>query len=77
MYILPAFQRVGLGARLIDAAIEHAIEQGRKSVWLSAWEQADWALNFYTKVGFRKVGTQEFRIGATAFTDFVMWLPFD
>ena len=77
VYILPGFQRLGLGARLIDAAIRRAGDQGLNSVWLSAWEHADWALNFYLKAGFRRVGTQEFRVGATAYTDHVMWLPFD
>ena len=77
LYVVPAFQRYGLGAQLVDVAIGKARDDGIKGVWLSAWEQADWAIGFYRKVGFRQVGTQAFRVGTTAFTDFIMYLAVD
>jgi len=77
LYILPAFQRFGLGRRLVDVAIQKTTALGRASIWLSAWEGADWAINFYTKVGFQKVGTQAFKVGQTAYTDLLLWRPVD
>ena len=77
LYILPDFQRFGLGRRLVDAAVVFAQEHDAHGLWLSAWKDADWAIGFYTKSGFRQVGTQEFRVGETRYTDYLMWLPFD
>ena len=77
LYILPTFQRFGLGRRLIDVAIEKTATLGLASIWLSAWEKADWATNFYTKVGFHQVGTHAFKVGNTAYTDLIFWMPVD
>jgi len=77
LYILPTFQRMGLGDRLVTAAADLGKETAVQGLWLSAWEHADWAINFYRKVGFCEVGTQEFRIGQTVFTDLLLWLPSD
>ncbi len=77
LYVMPAFQRFGLGGRLVTAAANFAREQGAKGLWLSTWKDADWAINFYIKAGFRQVGTQEFRVGETIYTDLLMWRPFD
>lgn len=77
LYIRPSHQRLGLGARLVDAAVDVARQQSAQGLWLSTWEDADWALSFYRKAGFRPVGTQEFRVGESAYTDILMWLPLD
>ena len=74
LYIRPAHQRLGLGGRLVEAAAEFARQRAAQGLWLSTWEEADWAIDFYRKVGFRPVGTQEFRVGQTPYTDILMWL---
>ena len=77
LYILPAMQRFGLGGRLVEVAKQMAAEQGAAGIWLSAWQDADWALGFYSKTGFQAVGTQAFKVGETRYTDLIMWLPLD
>ena len=77
LYILPDYQRFGLGARLIEVAIRKARSSGFSGIWLSAWEDADWALSFYRKVGFRQVGTHAFKVGATSYNDLLLLLTFD
>ena len=77
LYILPDFQRFGLGRRLVDVAIEKTAALGQASLWLSAWEDADWAIGFYTRAGFRRVGSHAFKVGATAYTDALLWRPVD
>lgn len=74
LYVAPDRQRHGLGGRLIEAAMNLAGFMGVDGCWLSVWEDAPWAVNAYDKYGFEKVGTAEFRIGRTAFTDAIMYL---
>lgn len=75
LYILPARQRHGLGGGLIDAVSQIAGERGARGVWLSVWEHAEWAIDFYRNAGFREVGTTEFWVGETSHTDLLMWIP--
>lgn len=74
LYVLPDKQRYGIGARLIRAVVDVAANKGAPGVWLSVWQDADWATDFYRKAGFTEVGTAEFRVGKTRYTDFLMWL---
>ena len=58
----------------MDWAVAAAREQGRAGLWLSVWQDADWATSFYEAYGFRRAGTAEFRLGRTRFEDDLMWL---
>ena len=69
-----AWQRKGIGRALMDWAVATAREQGRAGLWLSVWQDADWATAFYQRYGFRQVGTAEFWLGRTRFEDDLMWL---
>ena len=77
LYLHPDFQRMGLGGRLIDAVVAIARERGVTGIWLSAWQEADWATSFYRKTGFVESGTAEYRVGTTVYTDWLYWLPLD
>lgn len=77
LYVLPGNQRYGIGGRLVRAVAQIAASNAAPGVWLSVWEDADWATSFYRKLGFTEVGTAEFRIGKAIYTDFLMWLPVD
>ena len=72
-YVSPDYQRIGLGAALMKAVIDIARSTPADGVWLSAWEKADWAINFYLKCGFTQVGTLDFPMGSTVYNDFLMW----
>lgn len=74
LYIDPRYQRRGIGKALVDAALAEAKSLGLAGVWLGVWEQAVWAINFYTKYGFTRFGLQIFRLGSTQQTDLLMWM---
>ena len=74
LYVDAAWQRKGVGRALMDWAVAAAREQGRAGLWLSVWQDADWATAFYEAYGFGRTGTAEFRLGRTRFEDDLMWL---
>ena len=77
LYVDADRQRKGVGRALMDRAAASARQEGRAGLWLSVWQEADWATAFYESYGFRRSGTAEFRLGRTCFMDYLMWLPLD
>ena len=77
LYVSPEQQRKGIGRMLSDCAVSVAREQGADGLWLSVWQEANWAIDFYRGYGYRTVGTADFWLGRSHFTDFLMCLPFD
>ena len=75
LYVLAGMRRHGLGRRLMSQVVDHAQASAAAGVWLSAWEFADWAVRFYTSVGFTTIGKVEFKLGSTDYTDLLMWRP--
>ncbi len=75
LYIAPSQQRIGVGTSLMDAALHYAASDSADGVWLTVWDEADWAINFYLKHRFIQVGTIDFRVGSTVYNDFLMWRP--
>ncbi len=60
IYLLPGAQRLGLGRRLVEAAIEEARALGLGHVWLDHMASADHAGRAYRKWGFQPLGTWRF-----------------
>ena len=77
LYVGVDFQRRGVGALLLDAAVELVKDRGINGIWLSVWSEADWATSFYRKYGFREMGTLGFMIADVEYLDYLMWLPVD
>lgn len=50
-YVLPAYQRQGVGAKLV----QHLKQNEAKPMLVGTWAAADWAVRFYEKHGFRLV----------------------
>ncbi len=75
LYIAPDTQRLGAGRALIEAACGIASAEAAEGIWLTTWEDADWAIAFYTGVGFSRVGSADFQVGATHYRDALLWLP--
>ncbi len=75
LYVAPDRQRLGAGGALIEAAAGIAGAEAADGVWLTTWEGADWAIAFYTGVGFSRVGSADFQVGATHFRDALLWFP--
>jgi GNAT superfamily N-acetyltransferase len=55
-YVLPAFQRKGLGTRLLKYLIGLT---GTHEVLVGTWADAAWAIRFYEKQGFKLVSSRE------------------
>jgi len=62
----------GLAAPLMHAAKQAAAALGGRQMWLSVWERNPRAIAFYTKSGFRIVGSKAFWVGSDRQTDHVM-----
>lgn len=75
LYVAVDFQRRGVGALLLDAAVGHVRERGIDGIWLSVWSEADWATSFYRKYGFKEMGEVPFKIADVEYMDYLMWLP--
>lgn len=77
LYVAPDHQRKGIGRLLSDRAVVVAREEDSDGLWLSVWQEADWAVNFYRSYGYHTVGTADFWLGKSRFTDLLMCLPLD
>jgi diamine N-acetyltransferase len=72
IYIKSRFQKHGLGKYLFNAAVEMAMEQGKKKIWLGVWEKNENAIAFYKKMGIIQTGEHSFYMGDDEQTDLVM-----
>lgn len=77
LYVDADRQRKGVGRSLMDRAVATARQEGHAGLWLSVWQDADWATGFYEAYGFRRAGTADFRLGKSLFTDHLMWLALE
>jgi ribosomal protein S18 acetylase RimI-like enzyme len=77
LYVLATMQRHGLGRRLMADVVAFAEKNAAAGVWLSAWENADWATRFYERNGFAAIGKVDFKLGTTTHTDLLMWRPLE
>jgi GNAT superfamily N-acetyltransferase len=53
-YVVPARQREGIGAALL----EHILRAARRPVLVGTWAAAEWAIRFYRRHGFALVGPE-------------------
>ena len=65
LYILPEFQGLGVGSRLLAAAESCAVARGKDRVWLGVMVQNAESLRWYEKQGFIFVEEAPFTMGKT------------
>jgi ribosomal protein S18 acetylase RimI-like enzyme len=65
LYLLPDFQGVDIGRRLLEAAEGYAAEKGIDELWIGVMVKNRQALVFYRKVGFQFVREEPFTMGKT------------
>ena len=72
LYAATAMIGKGVGKALMQACIDFAREQQKKTVWLGVWEKNERAIRFYTAWGFEKVGEHDFVLGTDVQRDWIM-----
>lgn len=72
LYVHSDYQGYGIGRALIDAAVRHARAHAFEAIWLQAWSKADWAIPFYERNLFRKVGEIPYYLGDYVYEDWLM-----
>jgi ribosomal protein S18 acetylase RimI-like enzyme len=65
LYLLPDFQRKGIGGRLLAAAEKKALAYNLGELWVGVMFQNEPARRWYEKRGFRFVKKEPFRMGGT------------
>ena len=62
----------GVGAALMRACLDHAMQKNADTIWLDVWERNLRAIAFYRKWGFEQVGMQTFQLGSDLQNDLLM-----
>lgn len=62
----------GVGAALMQSAINIAKEKKKELLWLGVWEKNQRAIDFYTKWGFEKFDETDFLLGNDMQRDWLM-----
>tara|TARA_B100000809_G_C15068064_1_gene504921 strand:+ start:698 stop:1213 length:516 start_codon:yes stop_codon:yes gene_type:complete len=65
LYLLEEFYGLNLGKELFKFNMEFAKQNNQKGIWLAVWIENKRAINFYLKMGFKKVGKFDFEISET------------
>ena len=63
LYTQPDVTGRGIGARLMDWAIDYSRAQGHDAIQLSVWSENYGAQRFYARYGFEKVADIDFWVG--------------
>lgn len=71
-YVHPDHHGRGAAAALMQRTLELAAGSGLPGVWLGVNQENARALRFYSKHGFRRVGTKRFRLGDRFEDDFIL-----
>lgn len=72
IYLLHRFHRGGLGRRLMDEVMAHGRAVAARRVLLGVYSRNEAALAFYQRLGFTRVGTRQFRVGANDYFDYIL-----
>ena len=72
LYVAKDFHGKGIAGELMNECFAVAAQKKYETMWLGVWEHNFRAQKFYEKIGFRRVGTHVFQLGADAQTDWVM-----
>jgi ribosomal protein S18 acetylase RimI-like enzyme len=74
LYVDTGVQGCGLGRALLEAALRHPRLADAGRVFLQVWDENERAVRLYESVGFRRVGTTRFTVGAEVMEDLVLVL---
>jgi ribosomal protein S18 acetylase RimI-like enzyme len=74
VYLLHRFQGLGLGRRLMDEARRDAESRGVTRLLLGVHARNTAAIAFYERLGYTRVGTRSFKVGANTYDDLILGL---
>jgi ribosomal protein S18 acetylase RimI-like enzyme len=74
-YVDRSWHGRGLAQQLMAAVVAAAESRRARTLWLGVWEHNPRAIAFYTRSGFRDVGSQGFVLGTDHQTDRIMLRP--
>jgi ribosomal protein S18 acetylase RimI-like enzyme len=72
IYVDNSDQRNGFGKTMLDFIIQKAKEKNSQFLWLGVWQKNEKAIAFYSKNGFKIIGTTTFILGDDDQDDFIM-----
>jgi len=72
IYVLSRFHGQGIGAALMDRALDHARGQGAERLLLGVYAGNRRARAFYSKNGFVQIADRTFRVGGRDYDDVVL-----
>ncbi|WP_369026096.1 N-acetyltransferase family protein [Qipengyuania sp. RANM35] len=75
LYTDPSMTGTGIGAKLMDWALDVARDGGHDSVLLSVWSGNHRAQKFYERYGFAKIADIHFKVGEQLDEEFLYELP--
>lgn len=75
IYVSRRALATGVGAALMQAALDQASAAGWETLWLGVWEENPRAIAFYQKWDFEVVGSHVFQLGSAAQNDLIMERP--
>lgn len=65
LYLLKDFYGLDLGQELLNYNIELSKKMEQTGMWLFVWKENHRAINFYHKVGFKIIGSHDFKLSET------------
>ncbi|MCF7809139.1 MAG: GNAT family N-acetyltransferase [Candidatus Marinimicrobia bacterium] len=71
LYVLPEFQKLGLGKQMLEFGMEAAQAYGVDRIWLGVMIDNKPALDWYRRQGFLFVESRPFTIGKTTIDDLI------
>ena len=69
IYLLKEFHGLKLGSKLLEFNIELAKRNSQSGIWLFTWVGNSKAVNFYTKYGFKIIGSHMFQVSETHYNE--------
>lgn len=74
IYLLPEFQRRGIGGRLFRLGVEHLTSRGKRSMYLLALEVSPYR-SFYEKMGGQIIGSKQIEIEGVMHNELIYGWP--
>ncbi|MXP15593.1 GNAT family N-acetyltransferase [Altererythrobacter confluentis] len=75
LYTAPEMTGAGIGAALMDWAMDVAHQQGRDAIQLSVYSENFGAQRFYQRYGFARIADIHFQVGSQLDEEFLYELP--